>query len=71
MTLQYKLNFITNYFYFRWKSGGAITLGYVPLDQPINKSAAVIPYPDYKTNIVPPKDGVKPGDGEHITSVFR
>lgn len=45
------------------------TLGYVPLDQPINKSAAVIPYPDYKTNTLPEKNGTN--DGEHFVSVIR
>ncbi|XP_066158025.1 protein yellow [Euwallacea fornicatus] len=53
----------------RWKKGVAATLGYVPLDQPINKTAAVIPYPDLKSQILP-KAGEKPGDG-HITSIFR
>lgn len=45
------------------------TLGYVSLDQPINKSPAVIPYPDYKANILPDKNGIT--EDEHLVSVIR
>ncbi|ERL92756.1 protein yellow [Dendroctonus ponderosae] len=54
----------------RWKSGVAASLGYVSLDEPINKTAPIIPYPDWKANSLP-KKGEKPESENHIVSVFR
>ncbi|XP_050303842.1 protein yellow [Anthonomus grandis grandis] len=53
----------------RWKSGVAATLGYLPLDEPINKSASIIPYPHWKANLLPKGD--KATEDTHIISVFR
>ncbi|KAL1494889.1 hypothetical protein ABEB36_010404 [Hypothenemus hampei] len=54
----------------RWKNGVAASLGYVSLDEPINKTASIVPYPDWKANILP-KAGGKPEDDNYIVSVFR
>lgn len=59
--------------YKRWKRGAnaAPTLGYVPLDQPINKTASIIPYPNFKANTLPCRNGARHQDEEHIISVIR
>ncbi|XP_076266424.1 L-dopachrome tautomerase yellow-c [Rhynchophorus ferrugineus] len=54
----------------RWKAGVAASLGYLSLDEPVGKNAAVIPYPDWKANTIP-KDGAKPESDNHIISTFR
>ncbi|CAH1122189.1 unnamed protein product [Ceutorhynchus assimilis] len=54
----------------RWKSGVAASLGYVSLDEPINKTASVIPYPNWEANTLPKGDAKLEGDN-HIVSVFR
>ncbi|XP_060529364.1 protein yellow-like [Cylas formicarius] len=53
----------------RWKSGVAATLGYVSLNEPINKTAAITPYPDWKAHILPKNDS-KP-DPNTLVSIFR
>ncbi|RZC33575.1 yellow-c [Asbolus verrucosus] len=52
----------------RWKAGVAASLGYLPLSS-ANKTASVIPYPDWKANTLPHGDE-KPEDN-HIISTFR
>lgn len=54
----------------RWKNGVAASLGYISLNEPVNKSSAVTPYPSWEANTLP-KGDEKPKDDNHIISVFR
>ncbi|XP_074031824.1 yellow-c [Leptinotarsa decemlineata] len=52
----------------RWKSGVAASLNYIPLNS-TDKSPKLVPYPDWKANILP-KKGETPEEN-HIVSTFR
>ncbi|XP_018572790.1 protein yellow [Anoplophora glabripennis] len=52
----------------RWKAGVASSLNYVPLT-PANKTASLIPYPDWKANTLP-KGEEKPTENA-VISTFR
>ncbi|KAJ8982128.1 hypothetical protein NQ317_002854 [Molorchus minor] len=52
----------------RWKSGVASSLNYVPLS-PANKTASLIPYPDWKANTIP--KGEEKLEDNAIVSTFR
>lgn len=54
--------------FFRWKAGVASSLNYVPLT-PANKTASLIPYPDWKANTLP-KEDEKPEENA-VISTFR
>lgn len=52
----------------RWKAGVAASLNYVPLT-PANKTASLIPYPDWKANTLPKGEEKSVENG--IISTFR
>jgi hypothetical protein len=54
---------------FRWKSGIAASLNFLPLNSPINKTSSLIPYPSWKANTLP-ESGQTPEENQ-IVSTFR